>query len=237
MDAPATAPHAIERPKRTNVRNRLGGIISLTYLVWATHYGVETNALGLGPEKLANFLAGIFAPLAFLWLVLGFFQQGDELRLSGDALWLQGEELRNSVEQQRQLVETQRDAIAFERDRLATASEELKRRAQPDLVFTSGGWSSMGEVSTFDFELLNRGAACRDLRITVEGILLQKALFATGESIPFHLKLNRKDAKRGIFSYQALFVDALGEEGSKDLRLIFFEANGVTAVEDADARP
>lgn len=50
----------------------------------------------------------MFAPLAFGWLVLGFLQQGKELRMSNEelqnsvnALKLQADELRNSVEQQK----------------------------------------------------------------------------------------------------------------------------------------
>lgn len=53
----------------------------------------------LRPNDLGDVLAGLCAPIAFLWLVLGFIQQGQELRM-------QVSELQNSVEQQRHLVET-----------------------------------------------------------------------------------------------------------------------------------
>ncbi|WP_259639404.1 hypothetical protein, partial [Pseudomonas syringae] len=56
-------------------------------------------------NELGDFLAGVFGPVAFLWLVLGFLQQGRELKLSTDALRLQAEELRNSVEQQRRMAD------------------------------------------------------------------------------------------------------------------------------------
>lgn len=52
-------------------------------------------------NEVGDFLAGAFGPLAILWLILGFFQQGIELRLNNEALKLQAEELKNSVEQQR----------------------------------------------------------------------------------------------------------------------------------------
>lgn len=51
-------------------------------------------------NELGDFLAGAFGPVGFLWLVLGFLQQGRELKLSSDALRLQADELKNSVEQQ-----------------------------------------------------------------------------------------------------------------------------------------
>lgn len=58
---------------------------------------LELNAKG-------DFLAGVFAPLAFLWLVYGYFQQGRELRL-------QVQELKNNVTQQAALVSFQQQEI------------------------------------------------------------------------------------------------------------------------------
>lgn len=42
------------------------------------------HMLAMKPEEFATFLSGVFAPLAFLWLVLGFRQQGDELKNSAE---------------------------------------------------------------------------------------------------------------------------------------------------------
>lgn len=50
------------------------------------------DLLKLSGNEFGDFLAGVFSPLAFLWLVLGFFQQGQELRASIHALELQGDE-------------------------------------------------------------------------------------------------------------------------------------------------
>ncbi|WP_052535404.1 hypothetical protein [Candidatus Phaeomarinobacter ectocarpi] len=57
--------------------------VLLVVVRWDDASGLELNELG-------DFLAGLFAPLALLWLVLGFFQQGEELRL-------QAKELHESV--------------------------------------------------------------------------------------------------------------------------------------------
>lgn len=51
----------------------------------------------LNLNELGDFSAGIFAPLAFLWLVLGYRQQGQELRESSKALQAQCEALMKSV--------------------------------------------------------------------------------------------------------------------------------------------
>jgi len=41
----------------------------------------DSTFFSLKLNEQGDFLAGVFAPLAFGWLVLGFFQQGRELKL------------------------------------------------------------------------------------------------------------------------------------------------------------
>lgn len=106
---------------------------------WA---GMPLNAWG-------DFLAGVVAPLAFLWLVLGYFQQGEELRLNTKALLAQEAELRRQVEETAALVRNaERQAAAAEK--LATDSAAATERAalleerlaQPS--FKGGGGSGAG---------------------------------------------------------------------------------------------
>jgi len=61
-----------------------------------------------GPPSVGGFLEGAFAPLAFLWLVIGFFLQREELQKSSRAIDLQYHELRRTAEQ----AEVQARAIA-----------------------------------------------------------------------------------------------------------------------------
>ncbi|MQQ09884.1 hypothetical protein GFB49_15570 [Epibacterium sp. SM1979] len=68
----------------------------------------------LSLNELGDFLAGAFAPLAFYWLVLGFFQQGKELKNNVNALNLQAEELKNSVAAQTEIAESARLQINLE---------------------------------------------------------------------------------------------------------------------------
>lgn len=63
------------------------------------------NPAGLRLNELGDFLGGVSSPLAFMWLVLGYFQQSREIRLSGKALQLQAEEMRASRDEQRRIVE------------------------------------------------------------------------------------------------------------------------------------
>ena len=63
------------------------------------------NPADLRLNELGDFLGGVSSPLAFLWLVLGFFQQSREIRLSNKALHLQAREMRRSVDEHRRLAE------------------------------------------------------------------------------------------------------------------------------------
>lgn len=48
-------------------------------------------------NNAGDYLAGVAAPIAFLWLVLGYKQQSKDLLINNDMLRLQHEELQNSV--------------------------------------------------------------------------------------------------------------------------------------------
>ncbi|WP_239804614.1 hypothetical protein [Croceicoccus hydrothermalis] len=70
----------------------------VAYLFWQGQ-----NPADLKLNELGDFLGGVSSPLAFLWLVLGFFQQSREIRLSGKALQLQAREMRRSVDEHRRI--------------------------------------------------------------------------------------------------------------------------------------
>ena len=48
---------------------------------------------------MGNFLEGAFAPLAFLWLVIGYFLQQKELEQNTEALRAQATEIQRTAEQ------------------------------------------------------------------------------------------------------------------------------------------
>lgn len=66
-------------------------------------------------NEIGDFLAGVFAPLGFFWLVAGFYQnskalrmQADELQKSTEAMNFQIEEMKESVDQQKIMAELYR---------------------------------------------------------------------------------------------------------------------------------
>lgn len=81
---------------------------SLWIILWTVFlYSDWTNAKNMGFNEWGDFFAGAFAPLAFLWLVIGYFQQGEELSQNTRALEQQEEALKLQVEELRQSVEQQ----------------------------------------------------------------------------------------------------------------------------------
>lgn len=94
------------------IKDNLGliliSLITILYLWLTCNFIInfeEFKALDLN-EK-GDFLAGIFSPLAFLWLVFGYLQQGQELKQNTEALHLQAIELGKNVEAQNELVKLQ----------------------------------------------------------------------------------------------------------------------------------
>ena len=69
----------------------LGGLYVAVVVGWADFVRQPADAMG-------GFLEGAFAPLAFLWLVIGFFLQQRELRNNNMAIQAQYEQMRRSAE-------------------------------------------------------------------------------------------------------------------------------------------
>jgi hypothetical protein len=174
--------------------------------------------LRMKPDEFADFLAGVFAPLAFLWLVLGFRQQGDELQNSARALWLQGEELRNSVEQQRQLVEVSREQLEAEANARREADARAEFDAQPRLQLGTAGGSYTGRQCTLKMSLENGGPTCTDLVVLVQGIepaLKRRALvMAAGASLDWQMHYPDIDDVRPL-DVRIEFLDARGNRRSR----------------------
>ncbi|MEQ8254601.1 MAG: hypothetical protein RH980_00910 [Roseovarius confluentis] len=127
------------------------------------------NPLDLPANEFGDFLAGILGPLGILWIVLGFWQQGDELRSSVDALNLQSEELKHSVEQQKALVEFTREQATAELQALNDERTARRLAALPKLKLMSGGGTITGGQVHTSFRLRNIGADYLDVELRVLG--------------------------------------------------------------------
>lgn len=80
-------------------------------------------------NELGDFMAGVSAPLALLWVIVGYFQQGIELRQNTETLKLQQLELARQVQETATLaLHAERQALASERQ--ATAVQEQLKQAR-----------------------------------------------------------------------------------------------------------
>jgi hypothetical protein len=144
---------------------KIGLTLTATILLLAATYAfVEWDALyKMKPNEFGDFLAGIFGPLVLLWVVMGFLQQGAELKYSREALLLQARELKASVEAQKDMGAAAWAGVHAERDARAVAEHDRIRALQP--VFTL-------HYYTFDqnssiFSLANSGKDGIDLRLQI----------------------------------------------------------------------
>lgn len=81
----------------------LGLAVTLSWLLLGALYISQDigwgNFVHLPAAELGSFLEGAFAPLAFLWLVIGYFLQQKELQQNTLALKAQAEEIHRTAEQ------------------------------------------------------------------------------------------------------------------------------------------
>lgn len=194
-------------PKQTDTLHLVGLVLTALWITLVAIYLVwKRDKIGaLDPDALADFASGAFAPLAFLWLVLGFFQQGQELRNSGRALWLQGEELRNSVEQQRELVGVTREQLKFESEMLQSQKAEILRTSRPVFKLEIAGTISRGTGNHYHytFQLTNVGRPCTDVTIEYFDTRKSQSSMETGATAEFGVgvKGDQKRASRVTITY------------------------------------
>ncbi|WP_428660448.1 hypothetical protein [Reyranella sp.] len=121
------------------------------------------------PNEWGDIFAGLFAPVAFLWLIIGYKQQGRELQLNTRALELQVAELRQSVEQQRDLVEATKQQVIVITEQHARQRALDDAASQPRFVFA---WLQTGAISggstQVSFSITNEGETVINLHIKSE---------------------------------------------------------------------
>ncbi len=64
-----------------------------------------------GLNEWGDFLAGLFGPMAFAWLIVGYHLQRTELKQNTEALKAQAEELRGTLDQHKKMVELETQTL------------------------------------------------------------------------------------------------------------------------------
>lgn len=191
-----------------------GALATIAYLAvigwwvsvkWSSFLGLELNALG-------DFLAGAFGPIAFLWLVLGFLQQGRELRL-------QVEELSRSVQQQTVMAEAAMEQIKSQKAALDIQIWQHENSISPSFdvqIFPVRGPIQMGNTSSV-IRITNRASVVYGIEVIIERPL------GDGEALEVG-RLNNLGVSDDIkFDYASLTEVAIGF-----LSIKFVRSDGIT---------
>jgi hypothetical protein len=152
---------------------KIGIWLTGAYILIAAIYGAVfwnwRDFIGMDPNEFGDFLAGIFGPLVLLWVVMGFLQQGAELKYSREALLLQAKELKASVEAQKNMGEAAWAGVHAERDARALAENDRIRALQPVFTLHNYTHSSHTQAAETIFTLANSGKDGIDLQLAILG--------------------------------------------------------------------
>lgn len=177
----------------------------------------------MGLNEWGDFIAGASAPLALLWLVIGYFQQGEELRLNTKALMTQQEELRRQVEETALLAKSsERQAVAAEllahvnKSEAEKEEQRIKRDAQPSF-WPSGGSASSRTITT---NIVNEGGTAFDAKLMYSGPLNLKLTsvegkWEKGQTGKLVLHQHRDELPQYPFEFVLVFSDKFGEAQEK----------------------
>ncbi len=198
----------------------IGVCVTVVWLIGAALlvYAKRGELASMPLNAWGDFFAGAVAPLAFLWLVLGYVQQGEELRVNTEALLLQHAELQRQVQETAALAKSsERQAAAAEQLALATRLEteraELKRVADAQPVFSARG--GQGISDNHRIYVVNEGARVTDLRIEaparVTMSFTEAATLAPGARTELVIRRNQEYP----FDFTIVYRDALQVERRK----------------------
>ena len=169
---------------------QLGGVATLVYLFsfLALVWDRLGSLLSMPLNELGDFCAGAFGPVGFLWLVLGYLQQAEGLRLSTkalsiqatelqqstQALKLQAQELKNSVEQQTIMAAAATKQIEAQQQALQLQIEDREQLLVADFsmeVANSVPSESDDETMPYALTLSNQGQDAWNVRINFDDIV------------------------------------------------------------------
>jgi hypothetical protein len=233
------------RVKKSKWRTPTALVVTALWLslaVWWTFYRPSESWVipAMDPNAWGDWAAGTFAPLAFLWLVVGYFQQGDELRessralhLQEKALQLQVQELKESVAQQTQLAKA-----ANIQAELLEKSSRLSLRGQllPHQPRITHFMLEKRPINRRRVELKNENAPCTEVQVrlyTEDGALLGEAvsdMWGTGGHVAVEFDFSEMQLPIN-FRIVIRYTDELGIEQRQTFTLkVVGKGQSLTAV-------
>ena len=210
--------------KSTDWRVLLGFSLTLLYLILIGMYVTTTIGwadLSSAPlADLGSFLEGAFAPLAFLWLVIGYFLQQKELAQNTDAIQMQYQEIQKSanqaVIQSRAIEASEQHARKESFLRIAESVKVQLGAIVGFLYISSQGAAGSGFVSPEKISQLWSGMSQNDPEIFSRQML--EIQFVHGEAYGFKLffgtPIRTRHTNNFIFNFERLLKAA--EDCDKD---------------------
>ena len=158
-----------------------------------------SNFLKLPAEQMGSFLEGAFAPLAFLWLVIGYFLQQKELEQNTAALRAQAKEIERTVEQ-----------ASLQSEKMVES--EIHARQQAFLRISQAVSAQLGTISAF-------------LYLSSQGTAAQHGPISRGEQAKLFEALGTNDTE--VFSRRLIELNL--STMNLDERLAYFYGTEVRA--------
>lgn len=192
-------------------RTILAWILTILWLAfWGCYFFASDTEGPLKANEVGDFLAGVTAPVAFFWLILGYFQQGEELRQNTEALKLQEYALKQQVEETRELVRITAEQAAATIGAHHFNQQMQVRQAQPHFVATGGSHGTAGSKLTVS----NLGATITKVRTVPEGAFKLRPVvsesWGSGEGRVFEISPDDYSTDGEIGRIRLFYRDSIG---------------------------
>lgn len=212
----------------------VGGLVGTVLLLgWAICYAVSHREAmnAMKPNEWGDFLAGWLGPIGVLWLIVGYFQQGLELRQNTRALETQAKELKDqvtqlkgSVDQQKDLVLATQEQIKLERERQQREEQLRFQEAQPRIVLEDNSVNHRdNQTLVLYMRLRNIGSEVTDVAIHTQPNLGMKPqqwprwANQSNQEIVWESSIEIADI---IVYVNIVYVDGLGKPQSQKFELV-----------------
>jgi hypothetical protein len=165
-------------------------------------------------DTLGSFLEGAFAPLAFLWFVLGYFTQQKELSQNTEAIKLQHQEMQKSAAQAViQAQATQASELHARRESFLSVAESVKAQLgaiMGFLIISSQSSNASGLVPPEKMTELWNAMGRNDHEVFTRQML--SLTFVHGERYAYKLiygtEIRRRHTENFIFNFERLVAGA-----------------------------
>jgi hypothetical protein len=186
-------------------------------------------------NEWGDFFAGVFAPLAFLWLIVGYRQQAHEIGQNREALLLQAKELNNSVAQQKEMNRLTQEGNQFQRDMASHERKLRKGEAAPHFRLIRGFLDTSGRsVPTFVLVLKNVGADISSVDVhqydATRGIVVMgisektstKPIWKRDEDFTIYVEVSSFGYGEG-FSLELVYLDGISNKETQVLSFMYVD--------------